>query len=117
MQMDTRLTLVLIRHAIAEDRAGFARIERPDGERLLTAEGRLGRLPRRATGLREDQADGRDAHGDGWFTGGIANRGTVAVGQRRRAELEDLSDPDTPERIDAAAGEDRSLGARGDGAL
>ena len=39
MATDDRLTLVLIRHAIADDRASFARTGRPDSERPLTAEG------------------------------------------------------------------------------
>ena len=40
MATDDRLTLLLIRHAIADDRATFARTGRPDRERPLTAEGR-----------------------------------------------------------------------------
>lgn len=51
MMMDARLTLVLIRHAIAEDRADFARTGRPDSERPLTAEGRR-KMRLAAAGLR-----------------------------------------------------------------
>lgn len=49
--MNSRLTLVLIRHAIAEDRAEFARTGRPDDERPLTDRGRR-RMRKAAAGLR-----------------------------------------------------------------
>lgn len=49
--MDPRLTLVLIRHAIAEDRAHFARTGRDDDQRPLTGEGRR-RMRLAAPGLR-----------------------------------------------------------------
>jgi len=49
--MDPRLTLVLIRHAIAEDRAEFARTGRGDDQRPLTGEGRR-RMRFAAAGLR-----------------------------------------------------------------
>lgn len=49
--MDPRLTLVLIRHAIAEDRAEFARSGRGDDQRPLTGEGRR-RMRLAAAGLR-----------------------------------------------------------------
>ena len=49
--MDPRLTLVLIRHAIAEDRAEFARTGRGDDQRPLTGKGRQ-RMRLAAAGLR-----------------------------------------------------------------
>jgi phosphohistidine phosphatase len=49
--MDARLTLVLIRHAIAEDRAEFARTGHGDDQRPLTDEGRR-RMRLAAAGLR-----------------------------------------------------------------
>lgn len=49
--MDPRLTLVLIRHAIAEDRAEFARTGRGDDQRPLTGKGRR-RMRLAAAGLR-----------------------------------------------------------------
>lgn len=45
------MDLLVVRHAIAEDRAEFARTGRPDGERPLTPEGRR-RFERGARGLR-----------------------------------------------------------------
>lgn len=49
--MDPRLTLVLIRHAIAEDRVEFARTGRGHDQRPLTGEGRR-RMRLAAAGLR-----------------------------------------------------------------
>lgn len=49
--MDPRLTLVLIRHAIAEDRAEFSRTGRDDDQRPLTGRGRQ-RMRLAAAGLR-----------------------------------------------------------------
>ena len=51
MTADGRLTLVLIRHAIAMDRAEFARSGKSDDERPLTAEGRR-KMRQGAGGLR-----------------------------------------------------------------
>ena len=51
MATDDRLTLVLIRHAIADDRRNFARTGRPDRERPLTAEGKR-KMRLAAAGLR-----------------------------------------------------------------
>lgn len=49
--MHNRLTLVLIRHAIAEDRTEFARTGQSDDERPLTDKGRR-RMRKAAEGLR-----------------------------------------------------------------
>lgn len=51
MSENSRLTLVLVRHAIAEDRTEFARTGRPDDERPLTDKGRR-RMRKAAAGLR-----------------------------------------------------------------
>jgi len=48
--------LLLVRHAIAEDRGEFARSGRPDGERPLTAKG-IRRMRLAARGLREELAE------------------------------------------------------------
>lgn len=55
-RMDPRLTLVLIRHASAEDRAEFARTGRGDDQRPLTDEGRR-RMRLAAAGLRHVLSD------------------------------------------------------------
>ena len=51
MSQSPAMELIVVRHAIAEDRATFARSGRPDAERALTAAGRR-KFERGARGLR-----------------------------------------------------------------
>jgi phosphohistidine phosphatase len=52
LSADRPARLLLVRHAIAEDRGAFARAGRPDGERPLTEKG-IRRMRLSARGLRE----------------------------------------------------------------
>ncbi len=56
MTTDRSARLLLVRHAIAEDRVEFARSGRPDGERPLTEKG-IRRMRLGARGLREELGD------------------------------------------------------------
>lgn len=95
MAMDTRLTLVLIRHAIAEDRADFVRTGRPDSERPLTAEGRR-KMRQAAAGLRRVLPE----------LGRLASSPYVRAWQT--AEIVSEAYDDLPiDKLDAAASGDR----------